>query len=73
MKRFILLVMAAAIAAVIAAFAIYHFTRGHFARSSSAAVAGLLPRETILLAHLPDFNQTRSQFHESDVYQIWRE
>lgn len=73
MKRFILLVMAAAIAAVVAAFAIWHFSRGHVARTSSAVVAGLLPRETILLAHLPDFNQTRSQFHESDVYQIWRE
>ena len=32
-----------------------------------------MPRDTIFLAHIPDFNQTRDQWHHSDIYQLYRE
>jgi hypothetical protein len=42
-------------------------------RISSAPVSALLPRDTIFLAHMPDFNQARDQWHHSDIYQLYRE
>ena len=42
-------------------------------RTSNAAVAALLPRETIVFAHVPDLNRTRDQWHECDIYQLYRE
>ena len=33
----------------------------------------LLPRETIFVAHMPDFNQTRDQWRQSDIYKLYRE
>ena len=33
----------------------------------------LLPQKTLLLVELPDFQRTRTRWHESDLYQIWRE
>ncbi len=38
-----------------------------------ATVPELLPKTTLLLALVPDFQQTRKNWHESDLYQIWRE
>jgi hypothetical protein len=38
-----------------------------------AKVPELLPRTTLVLAHLPNLKRMRDQWHESDVYQIWRE
>ncbi|HEX3619907.1 MAG TPA: hypothetical protein VHU16_06010, partial [Candidatus Udaeobacter sp.] len=40
---------------------------------SSAPVSALLPRETIFLAHMPDFNRTRDDWYRSDIYQLYRE
>src|SRR5213592_3651298 len=40
---------------------------------SSAPVSALLPRETIFLAHMPDFNRTRDDWYRSDIYQLSRE
>jgi len=40
---------------------------------AGAAVSGLLPRETIFLAHMPDFNRARDEWHHSDVYLLYRE
>jgi hypothetical protein len=42
-------------------------------RTSGAPISVLLPRETIFLAHLPDFNRTRDQWHHSDLYLLSRE
>ena len=36
-------------------------------------MTALLPRETIFLAHVPDFNRTRDQFDHSDVCLLYRE
>jgi hypothetical protein len=68
MKRILLLIIALAVAA----FAGWYFWNLS-QRISSAPVSALLPRDTIFLAHLPDFNQTRDQWHHSDIYQLYRE
>ncbi len=33
----------------------------------------LLPRSTLLLAEIPDFQSTREHWHASDLYALWRE
>src|SRR5437764_701814 len=42
-------------------------------RTSNAAVTALLPRGTIALAHFPDFNHTREEWHGSDLYKLYQE
>jgi hypothetical protein len=42
-------------------------------KSRSATAATFLPRETIAFVHVPDFNQTRGQWHQSDIYQLYCE
>jgi hypothetical protein len=68
MKRFLLIVVAVALVA----FAISYGLR-RLAQTPHAAVTTLLPRDTIALLHMPDFSRTREQWHESDLYQIYRE
>ncbi|HEV2841936.1 MAG TPA: hypothetical protein VGW39_11465 [Chthoniobacterales bacterium] len=68
MKRFQLLVMVAAIAAALIWWGFY---RSH--HTSSAAVSSLLPKETLALIHLPDFNRSRAELHQTDIYKIWTE
>jgi hypothetical protein len=68
MKRLILLVFVVAAAAVAGWYA---WKLSH--QPSSAYVSVLLPRETIFLAHMPDFNGTRDQWFHSDIYALYRE
>ena len=68
MRRLTLLILAL----VVAAFAAWYFWNLS-QRISSAPPSALLPRDTIFLAHIPDFNQTRDQWHHSDIYQLYRE
>ena len=68
MRRLTLLILAL----VVAAFAGWYFWNLS-QRISSAPVSALLARDTIFLAHMPDFNQTRDQWHHSDIYQLYRE
>src|SRR5213596_972310 len=68
MRRIFLLVIAGAVVA----FGIWYAWRIS-QKNSSAYVSVLLPRETIFLAHMPDFNQTRDQWHHSDIYLLYRE
>src|SRR3954470_4708377 len=42
-------------------------------RRSSTGVAALLPRNTVALAHVPDFNGVINDWHRSDIYQIYQE
>lgn len=65
MRRFVLFAL---VAALLAAAAWYYFSR-----APKWEVAALLPRETIFLAHLPDFNRTRDQWRHSDICQLYRE
>jgi len=68
MKRFVLLLIVAAAAA----FAISYGLR-HAGMTRPTAVAALLPRDTILFVHLPDFNRMRDQWHDCDIYKLYRE
>jgi hypothetical protein len=68
MKRFQLLVLASAITAGAIWWGFY---RAH--HTSSLAVASLLPKETLALVHLPDFNRSRAEWHRTDLYQLWKE
>jgi hypothetical protein len=68
MRRILLLIIAVVVAAC-AGWYYWKLTQW----TSSASVSALLPRDTIFLAHMPDFNQTREEWHQSDIYQLLRE
>jgi hypothetical protein len=68
MKRILLLI----IALVVAAVAGWYYWKVSL-QISSAPVSELLPQRTIFLAHLPDFNRTRDEWHHCDIYQLYRE
>jgi hypothetical protein len=68
MRKFQLLILAAAVAAGAIWWGFY---RTH--HTSSRGVAALLPKETLALAHVPDFNRSRSEWHRTDLYQLWKE
>src|SRR5216117_2440134 len=68
MRRILLLI----IAVTVAAYAGWYYCN-FSQRISSAPVAGLLPRDTIFLAHMPDFNRTQNEWYQSDIYQLYRE
>jgi hypothetical protein len=68
MKRFQLLVLASMIAAGAIWMGLYRSRH-----TSSAAVTTLLPKETLAFVHLPDFNRSRAELHQTDLYQIWTE
>src|ERR1700758_4677515 len=68
MKRILLLLTALAVAAF-AAWYYWNLSR----KISSAPVAALLPRETIFVAQIPDFNRAYDEWQRCDIYQLYRE
>jgi hypothetical protein len=68
MRKFQLLILAAAVAAGAIWWGFY---RTH--HTSSLGVASLLPKETLAFVHLPDFNRSRNEWHRTDLYQLWKE
>jgi hypothetical protein len=68
MRRILLLIVALAIAAF-AGWYYWNLSQ----RISSAPVSALLPRETIFLAHMPDFNRSLDDWYHCDIYQLYRE
>jgi hypothetical protein len=68
MKRLVLMVFIAAVAAV---GILYGLRRAE--RTPHATVTALLPRGTIALAHFPDFNRTRDEWRQSDLYKLYQE
>ncbi len=68
MKRILFLLIALAVAAF-AGWYYWQFSK----RSSSASVAGLLPRDTIFVAQIPDFNRARDEWQHCDIYQLYSE
>jgi hypothetical protein len=68
MKRFGLLI---ALAAIAAGGLVYTVRQAK--TTPHAAVTALLPGSTIAFAHLPDFNQTRDEWHQTDIYRLYRE
>jgi hypothetical protein len=68
MKRILFLLIALAIAAF-GGWYYWQFSQ----RFSSSSVAGLLPRETIFVAQIPDFNRALDEWQHCDIYQLYRE
>src|SRR5437764_7059525 len=68
MKRILFLLIALAISAF-GGWYYWQFSQ----RFSNASVAGLLPRETIFVAQIPDFNRARDEWLQCDVYQLYRD
>jgi len=68
MRKLQLLILAAAVAA---AAIWWGFYRTH--HTSSLGVASLLPKQTMALVHVPDFNRSRGEWHRTDLYQLWKE
>jgi hypothetical protein len=68
MRRVLLLIIAVAVAAY-AGWYYWNFSQ----QISSAPVAAILPRQTIFLAHMPDFSRIRHEWRQSDIYQLYRE
>src|SRR5436190_2912059 len=68
MKRILFLL----IALTVAAFAGWYYWQ-FSQRLSSAPVAALLPRETIFVAQIQDFNRARDEWRHCDIYQLYRE
>ena len=68
MKRILFLL----IALTAAAFAGWYYWN-FFQKISSASIAALLPRETIFVAHMPDFDRAWDGWQHCDIYQLYRE
>jgi hypothetical protein len=68
MKRFGLFAVVAVVLAVGISFALRKT-----GPISSAAVTELLPRDTVAMLHVPDFNRMRDQWHGTDIYKLYRE
>ena len=68
MRRILLLIIAVAVAAY-AGWYYWNFSQ----KVSGAPVAALLPRDTIFLAQMPDFNRTREEWRQSDIYRLYSE
>ncbi|MEY2505306.1 MAG: hypothetical protein QOG27_1586 [Verrucomicrobiota bacterium] len=68
MRKFQLLILAAAVAAGAIWYIFYRSDH-----TSSVAVTSLLPKETLAFVHLPDFNRSREDWHRTDLYQLWME
>jgi hypothetical protein len=68
MKRILFILIALAVAAF-AGWYYWQFSQ----RLSSAPAAALLPRETIFVAQIPDFNRARNEWQRCDIYQLYRE
>jgi len=68
MKRFLLVILLGAIAALTA----YYIVRQHPAALPST-IANLLPADTALFIHMPDAEKNRDAWHRTDLYQLYRE
>ena len=68
MKRILVLLIALAVAAF-AGWYYWQFSQ----RASGAPVAALLPRETIFVLQIPDFNRALDEWQHSDIYQLYCE
>jgi hypothetical protein len=68
MRKFQLLILGAAVAAGAIWWGFYRTNH-----TSSMGVAALLPKTTLALVHVPDFNRSREDWHRTDLYQLWKE
>jgi hypothetical protein len=68
MKRLVLFLIVAGVAAA----GIWYGVR-RTAMAPHVAVAALLPKETVALLTVPDFNRMRDQWRQTDIYKIYLE
>jgi hypothetical protein len=68
MKRFAFLVLFAAVAAGGIYYGLHRAPNTPY-----AAVTTLLPAGTVAFGHLPDFQRTRNEWRESDIYKLYQE
>jgi hypothetical protein len=68
MKRFLLVILIAAVAALAA----YFIARQHRSAVPST-IANLLPADTALFIHIPDVEENRDSWQRTDLYQLYRE
>jgi hypothetical protein len=68
MKRLGSLILLAAVAAGGVVYTVHHAQS-----TSNAAVTALLPRTTIAFVHLSDFNRTRAEWRQTDIYKLFQE
>ena len=68
MKRLHWLIITAAITAAVIWWSFYRSRH-----TSSAAVVAFLPRQTLAFAHVPDFNRSRVELRQTDLYRLWTE
>src|SRR5438874_2472151 len=68
MKRFLLVILLGAIAALTA----YYIVRQHPAAVPST-IANLLPADTALFMQMPDAEKNRDAWHRTELYQLYRE
>jgi len=68
MKRILFMLIALAVAAF-GGWYYWQFSQ----RVSSTPVAALLPRDTIFVGQIPDFNRAYDEWQHSDIYQLYRE
>ena len=61
-----------ALVVALAATGVWLAVRGGGA-DTNARFTALLPRDTLAVLHVPDFNQLREQWRETDIYRLWRE
>lgn len=68
MKRFGLVVLVAAVAAGGVVYTVHRTPV-----TPNTAVTSLLPNTTVAVAHVPDFQRTRDEWRESDIYKLYQE
>src|SRR4051812_9194370 len=65
MSRILLFILAIVVVVV----AVGYVVRSH--RAPTLQIAALLPRDTIAVAHFPDFDKTRNEWHDSEIYRLY--
>jgi hypothetical protein len=68
MRRVLFLILVGAVAALTILYGVRMLQK-----SPSATVSALLAGETVAFVHLPDFNRSRNQWRQSDIYQLYSE
>ncbi len=68
MRKFLIFVVAAALAALVVLYGLRVAER-----RATATITAFLPKETLFFAHLRNLRETRRQWRETDLYQLWHE
>ncbi len=56
---------------VVVVLAVGYAVRSH--RAPTLQIAALLPHDTVAVVHVPDFEKTRNEWHDSEIYRLYTE